>query len=72
MHNAAPRACAENRASLFTGGKSQAVLERNAPWEKMRLVEMVLEYPEKPPCELANYITDTCEYYTSEPRPTQH
>ena len=35
-------------------------------WEKQRVVETALEYPEKSPRELAWYITDTCGYYISE------
>ena len=36
------------------------------PWEKQRVVETALEYPEKSPRELAWYITDTNGYYISE------
>jgi transposase-like protein len=35
-------------------------------WEKQRVVETALEYPEKSPRELAWYITDTRGYYISE------
>ena len=36
------------------------------PWEKQRVVETALDYPEKSPRELAWYITDTRGYYISE------
>ena len=36
------------------------------PWEKQRVVETALEYPEKSPRELAWHITDTCGYSISE------
>jgi len=36
------------------------------PWEKKRVVESALEYPEKSPRELAWHITDTRGYYISE------
>ena len=36
------------------------------PWEKQRVVETALEYPEKSPRELAWYITDTRGFYISE------
>jgi len=36
------------------------------PWEKQRVVETALEYPEKSPRELAWHITDTRGYYISE------
>jgi len=36
------------------------------PWEKDRIVEMALEYPEKSPRELAWHIVDTTGYYVSE------
>jgi transposase-like protein len=35
------------------------------PWQKPRVVETALEYPEKLPRELAWYITDTRGYYIS-------
>jgi transposase InsO family protein len=36
------------------------------PWEKERIVETALSYPEKSPRELAWYITDKMGYYISE------
>jgi len=36
------------------------------PWERQRVVEIALEYPEKSPRELAWYITDKRDYYISE------
>jgi len=36
------------------------------PWEKKRIVETALEYPEKSPRELAWHIVDTRGYYVSE------
>lgn len=36
------------------------------PWEKQRVVEAALEYPERSPRELAWHITDKRGYYISE------